>query len=149
MTRRPRDRDAERAALRSAADRLLAGTPLRSESGRLTATELLRESGLRRDVAYGDHKDLVEEFQARVKAQNASPSAMQELAEKYGEVKGKLAAVTEELAREQAVTSALRRIVVELDLELRQAREELEQSGNVTRLPTPRRRAPRRFDGAS
>ncbi|MEU0523446.1 hypothetical protein [Streptomyces niveus] len=69
---------------------------------------------------------------------------MQELAEKYGEVKEKPAAVTEALARERAVTSALRRIVVELDLELRQAREELEQSGNVARLPSPRRRASRR-----
>lgn len=145
MTRRhPRDRDAERAALRNAADRLLAGTPLRSESGRLTATELLRESGLRRDVAYGDHKDLVEEFQARVRAQNATPSAMQELADKYSELKEKLAAVTDDLTKERSVTAALRRIVAELDLELRQAREELEQSGNVTRLPAPRRRASRR-----
>jgi hypothetical protein len=55
-SRRPRDLEAERAALRAAADRLLAGTPLRSTSGKLTASELLRESALRRDVAYGDHK---------------------------------------------------------------------------------------------
>jgi chromosome segregation ATPase len=130
--------------LRSAANRLLAGTPLRSESGRLTATELLREAGLRRDVAYGDHKDLVEEFQARVRAQNATPAALQELATKYGEVKEKLAAVTKALAKEQAVSAALRRIIAELDLELDQAREELRQSGNVTRLPAPRRRASRR-----
>ncbi|MFD4944159.1 hypothetical protein ACFWNT_16915 [Streptomyces sp. NPDC058409] len=125
-SRRARDREAERAALRSAADRLLAGTPLRSESGRLTATELLRESSLRRDVAYGDHRDLVEEFQARVKAQNATPAAMQQLADKYSEVKMKLAAVTKALANEQAVSAALRRIIAELDLELMQAREELE-----------------------
>ncbi|MFJ9767299.1 hypothetical protein ACIRUY_26100 [Streptomyces erythrochromogenes] len=139
-SRRPRDLEAERATLRAAADRLLAGTPLRSASGKLTASELLRESGLRRDVAYGDHKDLVEEFQARVKAQNATPAAMQELADKYGEVKERLAAVTKNLASEQAVSAALRRIVVELDLELMRTREELEQSGNVTRIPAPRRR---------
>lgn len=143
-SRRPRDLKAERAALRAAADRLLAGTPLRSASGKLTASELLSESGLRRDVAYGDHKDLVEEFQARVRAQNATLSAMQELADKYGGVKEKLAGVTKELAKERAVTSALRRIVAELDLELWQAREELEQSENVTRLPAGRRRASRR-----
>jgi hypothetical protein len=58
-----RDRDAERSAVR-AADRLLVGTPLRSATGKLTGTELTVESGLRRDVVYGDHKDLVEEFQA-------------------------------------------------------------------------------------
>ncbi|MFF7603287.1 hypothetical protein [Streptomyces mirabilis] len=143
-SRRPRNLEAERAALRAAADRLLVGTPLRSVSGNLTASELLRESGLRRDVAYGDHKDLVEEFQARLKAQNATPTAMQELADKHSEVKEKLAAVTENLTKEQAVSAALRRIVAELDLELMQAREELEQSGNVTRLPAPRRRAARR-----
>lgn len=142
--RRPRDREAERAALRSAAGRLLAGTPLRSESGRLTATELLRESGLRRDVAYGDHRDLIEKFQARVKAQNATPAAMQELADKYSEVKEKLAVVTKELTNEKAASATLRRIVAELDLELMQAREELERSGNVAQLPAPRRRASRR-----
>jgi hypothetical protein len=57
--RHPRSQKVERETLRSAADCLLA-TSLRSESGRLTATELLREAGLRRQVAYGDHKDLVE-----------------------------------------------------------------------------------------
>ncbi|MFB6940791.1 hypothetical protein ACFWGL_08125 [Streptomyces sp. NPDC060286] len=147
-SRRPRDREAERAALRAAADRLLAGTPLRSSSGRLTASELLRESGLRRDVAYGDHKDLVEEFQARVKAQSATPAAMQELADKYSEVKEKLAAITEELARERAAGATLRRIIAELSLELDQAWEELGQSGNIARLPAPRRRVSRRGQGS-
>lgn len=37
--------------------------PLRSISGELAASELLRESALRRDIAYGGHKDLIEEFQ--------------------------------------------------------------------------------------
>ena len=110
-SRRPRDREAERAALRAAADRPLAGTLLRSVSGKLAASELLRESGLRRDVAYGDHKDLVEEFQARTKAKNATPAAMQELADKYAEVKEELAAVTKALAKERAVSAALRRLL--------------------------------------
>ncbi|WP_433892643.1 hypothetical protein [Streptomyces sp. CA-111067] len=137
-SRRPRDREAERAVLRAAAGRLLAGTPLRSVSGKLTASELLRESGLRRDVAYGDHKDLVEEFQARAKAQSATPAAMQALADRYAEAKEKLAAITEELAKERAAGGTLRRIIAELSLELHQA-EELRQSGSVARLPAPRR----------
>ncbi|MFE6755605.1 hypothetical protein ACFVDQ_18665 [Streptomyces sp. NPDC057684] len=78
--RRLRDLQAERAALRAAADRLWAGAPLRSDSGKLTASELLCESTLRRGIAYGDRKDLVEEFPARVRARDATPSAMQELA---------------------------------------------------------------------
>lgn len=105
---------------------------------------MLRESGLRRDVAYGDHKDLVEEFQARAKAQHCTPAAMQELADQKAELNKKLADATEALAKERAVTAALRRIIAELDLELDQAREELGQSGNVTRLPAPRRRPARR-----
>ncbi|EFL20836.1 conserved hypothetical protein [Streptomyces himastatinicus ATCC 53653] len=143
-SRRRRDKQAERAALRAAADRLLAGTPLRSASGKLTATELLRESGLRRDVTYGDHRDLVEEFQARAKAQQCTPAAVQELADRNAELKKKLADATDALAREHAVTTALRRIIAELELELDRAREELGQSGNVTRLPAPRRRSARR-----
>ncbi|MEV6423634.1 hypothetical protein AB0M67_28645, partial [Streptomyces sp. NPDC051662] len=72
-----------------------------------------------------------------------APSA-QELADKYSKVKEELAAVTEKLTQEQAVSTALRKIVAELDLELMQAQEKLEQSGNVTRLPSPRRRVTRR-----
>ncbi len=142
--RRPRDRESERAALRSAADRLLEGIPLRSESGRITTTELLREGGVRRDVAYGDHKDLVEEFQARARAQRCTPTVMQELVEQNAELKTKLDDMTEVLARERTIAAALRRIIAELDLELHQAHEKLGQSGNVTRLPTPRRRGSRR-----
>ncbi|MEW1815858.1 hypothetical protein [Streptomyces diastaticus] len=143
-SRRPRDLEAERATLRAAADRLLVGTPLRSTSGKLTASELLHESGLRRDVAYGDHKDLVEEFQARVKAQHCTPAAMRELAEKNAQLKVRLADATQALAHEQKTNAALRRIIAELDLELHQAQDGLGHEGSVTRLPAPRRSTPRR-----
>jgi len=141
-TRRPRDHDTERAALRAAADRLLDGTPLRSESGRLTVTELLRESGLRRDVVYGYHKDLVEDFQARVRAQQHTPAVAQSLADENAQLKQKLADATSALAKEREVTAALRRLVAEVDLELHAARE---GSGpaRVTALPARRRPGPR------
>jgi len=73
MPRPPRDRAAERAALTAAADRLLAGQPLRSVSRKLTVTELIIESQLRRDVVYADHQVVVDEFRGRVKAQNCTP----------------------------------------------------------------------------
>jgi hypothetical protein len=76
MSRTPRDRDAETAAILAAINRLLEGTPLRSESGKLTATELITESGLRRDIVY-EHPELLELFKARVKAQHSTPAAMQ------------------------------------------------------------------------
>ncbi|MFJ8504926.1 hypothetical protein [Streptomyces avermitilis] len=103
--------------------------------------DLLRESALRRDVAFGDHKDLIEEFQARVRAQNTTPSVMPELADKCTELTENLAVVTNDLAEERAVTATLRRIIAELDLGFSRPGE---QSGNVTRLPAPRRRASRR-----
>lgn len=143
-SRRRRDKEAERAALRAAADRLLAGAPLCSASGKLTASALLGESGLRRDVAYGDHKDLIEEFQARARAQHGTTAAMQELAVVNAELKTRLAQATAALAKERAVIAALRRIIAELDLELDQAREELAQSEKVSRLPAARRRVARR-----
>lgn len=147
-SRRFRDLEVERAALRTAADRLLAGTPLRSASGKLTASELLRESGLRRDVAYGDHKDIVEEFQARVKAQHCTSAAMQELAEQNVQLKDRLADVTKTLVHERTTSAALRRIIAELDLELHQAQNNVEHAGNVARLPALRRStSPRRGAG--
>ncbi|SCF98769.1 hypothetical protein [Streptomyces sp. Ncost-T10-10d] len=65
-----------------------------------TASEPLRESALRRDVAYGDHENLVEEFRARVRAQNVTPSAMRELTSKYTELKEALTVGTHDLAKE-------------------------------------------------
>ncbi|MFD8459234.1 hypothetical protein ACFV27_29915 [Streptomyces antimycoticus] len=121
--RRPRDLSAERSALRAAADRLLEGAPLHSESGRLTVTELLRESGLRRDIVYGDHKDLVEEFQARARTRQHTPALAQSLADENTQLKQKLTDATSALAKEREATAVLRRLVAELDLELHAARE--------------------------
>ncbi|MGW9025671.1 hypothetical protein ACWGQ5_15940 [Streptomyces sp. NPDC055722] len=138
MTRQPRDRDSERAALRSAADRLLTGTPLRSTSGKLTSTELIAESGLRRDVVYGDHKDLVEEFQAQAKAQNAVPAAIEKIAERNRALKEEVASLKADLAAEREKSKVLAKVAVELSLELEQVREELAGDRQVARLPTRR-----------
>ena len=135
MSRRPRDRQAERAALDAAADRLLAGTPLHSQTGKLTATELVAESRLRRDVLY-EHRDLIDQFKARVKAQHSTPAATQALTNERDELLVRLAATTTELGNERAITATLRRLAAELSLELQQAREELAANTNVTRLPT-------------
>ncbi|MEV5282929.1 hypothetical protein [Streptomyces sp. NPDC052811] len=73
MSRTPRDRAAERSAIQAAAERLLTGTTLYSAPGKLTATRLITESRLRRDIVY-QHRDLVEDFKARAAAA-ASPTA--------------------------------------------------------------------------
>lgn len=138
MTRRNRDRDAERKEIQAAAERLLAGTPLRSTTGKLTGTELITECGLRRDVVYGDHKDLVDEFRSRVSAQNFTPQVVQGMAEENAALKEVLVTTKAELASERERTRALMRAAVELSLELEQAREELAAAQQITRLPGPR-----------
>lgn len=135
MSRKPRDRDAEHAAILAAIDRLLAGTPLHSPSGKLTATELITESGLRRDVVY-EHADLIDWFKAQVKARHSTPTTMRELAEKHAAVESELARVKRELAEERRVNTLLRKAIAELSLELQQAREEAVAISAVTRLPT-------------
>src|SRR5579859_2039765 len=74
-----RDRAAEQAAITAAAERLLAATPLRSATGKLTVSELITESGLRRDTVY-DHPHLIDAFKARVKNLDSAPSALTALA---------------------------------------------------------------------
>jgi hypothetical protein len=142
MARTPRDRATEAASIAAAAARLLAGTPLRSTSGKLTTTELITESGLRRDVVY-EHATVVEDFQARVKAQHSTPASMPELADKSDKLEKERETLKADLAAERATNAALRRIVVELSLELDQANEELAAAGQVTRLPNGHQRATR------
>lgn len=137
MGRRPRDEEADRTAIRAAADRLLAGTPLHSQSGKLTASELIAESDLRRDVVYR-HSDLIQDFQARVKAQDSTPIAMQELADENRRLKTEIDELRGELRQEQGRGKTMRVIIAELSLELEQAKVELEGVSGVTRLPDSR-----------
>jgi hypothetical protein len=144
MGRRPRDRDKDAAAIKEAAERLLAGTPLRSVSGKLTATELIVESGLRRDVVYPQHQALVDEFRLKAKAQDRVPTATQELAERYAAVVAELKEAKQRLASEQQLTAFLRRTAVELSIEVENLRREQEDAADATVVHLPRPRGPRR-----
>ena len=137
MSRQPRDRAAERAAITAAADRLLAGTPLHSTTGKLTRTELIAESQLRRDVVY-EHRDLVDAFTAQVRAQLTVPAAAQAVIGQRDQLAAHAARLKAELAHEREITATLRRLAAELSLELDQAREELATTATVTRLPARR-----------
>lgn len=131
--RKFRNRDEERTAIRAATHRLLEGIPLRSSSGKLTATELITESGLRRDVVYS-HRDLIDDFKARVKATNSTPASLQQLSDRLAALKEELSNTKQQLADERATAEILRKVIAELSLELHQAREELTDLSNVTRL---------------
>jgi hypothetical protein len=138
MSRTSRDHDAERTAIRAATNRLLAGTPLHSASGRLTATELITECSLRRDVVY-EHRDLVDDFKAQVRARNSIPAAAQKLADRVTALESELKGAKADLAHERETSTYLRRVIAELSIELEQARRQSDSSANVTPM-TPRQR---------
>ena len=138
MSRPPRDRRAERDAIHAAAARLLAGTPLRSATGGLSATALATESGVPRWKLY-EHRDLIEEFQARVRAQDSVPDALSQLKADNERLAAELADTAAALAAERARTALLRRALAEASIELEHARQHGADDATVTRLPTARR----------
>jgi hypothetical protein len=138
MSRPARDRDTERRAIQSAAQRLLAGTPLRSADGALSASELITESGLPRWKVY-EHRDLVEQFQAAVKAQDAVPAAVQDIKRQNESLQAKIGVLVAELEAERSRTAVLRRVITEQSLELAQIQQEDGAGSQVIHLPRPRR----------
>jgi hypothetical protein len=115
----PRDRAAEQAAITAAAERLLAGTPLRSATGKLTISELITESALHRDTVY-DHPHLIDAFKARARARSSTPAALTILVGERDDLRSQLTDTKEELARERRTASVLRKLIAELSLELDQ-----------------------------
>ena len=138
MSRPSRDLRAERAAIQAAAARLLAGTPLRSPSGTLSATGLITESGLARWKVY-EHRDLVEGFQARVHAQDAVPEALLQMKADNKRLAAELAETTAALAAERARTALLRRALAEASIELELTRQDAAGNATVIHLPATRR----------
>jgi len=64
----------ERREIEAAMDRLLNGTPLRSD-GKLTIVSLAVEAGVKRYVLTHKHTDLKDLFNARVRAQDSVPAS--------------------------------------------------------------------------
>ncbi|MFD8708051.1 hypothetical protein ACFV1W_36650 [Kitasatospora sp. NPDC059648] len=67
-------------------------------------------SASRRDIVYG-HTDLVQDFRARAKAQDSTPTAMRELADANRALKAEAAEPRTELAEERSRTKVMRRIM--------------------------------------
>jgi hypothetical protein len=82
--------DSERGQIRAAMDRLLAGTPLRSD-GALTVVSLAVEADVKRHLLTHRHTDLKDEFYARVRAQDRVPASEQELRDELKATQQKLA----------------------------------------------------------
>ncbi|WP_221936652.1 hypothetical protein [Skermania sp. ID1734] len=125
-----------RAEIRAAMDRLLAGTPLRSD-GALTIVSLAAEADIKRHLLTHRHTDLKDEFYARVRAQHHIPASEQQLRTELQALKTKLARVNRSNAELRETIEAFARIINVLTTENTQLTHRLHQD---THSVTPLRR---------
>ncbi|HUZ25272.1 MAG TPA: hypothetical protein VMV07_16070 [Streptosporangiaceae bacterium] len=134
----------ERARIGAAIDRILAGTPERS-NGALTVVALATEAGVPRNALTQRHTDLKDEFYQRIRDRGADNGDEARLRATIAKLRQTIAGKNRELAQLRADVPALVRAVNQLTLELQQARDEIAALGNVTRLDS--RRVPARHEG--
>jgi ABC-type transport system involved in cytochrome bd biosynthesis fused ATPase/permease subunit len=106
----------QRDQIRAAMDRLLAGTPLRSD-GALTVVSLAVEASVKRHVLTHRHTDLKDEFYAHVRAQGHIPASEQQLREQLESAKRQLAEAREDNRQLKKSIEAFARIVNVLTVE--------------------------------
>jgi hypothetical protein len=106
----------ERAEIEAAMDRLLAGTPLRSD-GQLTIVSLAAEAGVKRHALTHKHTDLKDRFYARVKAQDSIPASGTALREQNAELRRKLDDMRAERDEYKQAADALARALNVLTIE--------------------------------
>ncbi|QKW49829.1 hypothetical protein [Streptomyces buecherae] len=131
------DRTAERAGIRAAMDRLLAGTPLRSD-GALTVLSLAAEADVKRHVLTHRHTDLKDEFYARVRAQGQVPDSERKLRQELEKTKERLVEVLEENKQLKAEAEAFARIINVLELENDQLKGKQGRTNSVIPIAGPR-----------
>jgi hypothetical protein len=136
--------DPARIAIQAAADRLLAGTPLRS-TGELTVMQLACEAGVKRWLLTHKHRDLAEQFQARVRLADQDPPPVVELKKRIQQLTDDNARLRADNAKHKALTTYYAHIINKLSAELEQITAERDQLlGNVRPIaaaPSLRHRA--------
>lgn len=118
----------ERREIEAAMDRLLTGTPLRSD-GKLTVVSLAAEAAVKRHVLTHRHTDLKDLFNARVKAQHSAPASEAALREQNQELRRKLDDMRAERDEYKQAADALARALNVLNME----NEELRRQANRAR----------------
>lgn len=88
--------DEERRVIRDAMERLISGKPIRSD-GKLTIKSLAAEADVKRWLLTHKHKDLQEEFRARVAQQGRVPEAQKKLLEENLELRSRVKRLSQEL----------------------------------------------------
>ncbi len=98
----------ERRQITAAIDRLIGGTPLRSD-GNLTIVDLAVEADVKRWVLTHKHTDLKDLFNARLKAAHQQPPAIQQLHDRVTQLEAANTELKRELAlRNQALDAMAR-----------------------------------------
>lgn len=137
MTPAPDERDKIRAAM----DRILAGTPDRS-NGALTIVALALEADVPRNALTQRHTDLKNEFYLRVRERGTVNDDEVRLRATIAKLKKTIASKNKELTQLRADVPALVRVVHQLTMENRQLRDMRANTvGSV--IPFPHREPPR------
>lgn len=112
----------ERDLIRAAMERILAGTPERS-NGALTVVALALEAGVPRNALTQRHTDLKDEFYQRIRERGADNGDEARLRATIAKLKQTIAAKNKELDQIRADVPALVRVANQLTLENQQLRE--------------------------
>lgn len=126
---------ADRDAIRAAIDRLLAGTPLRS-NGSLTIVALADEANIKRHLLTHRHTDLKDEFYARVRARGHVPDSERKLRDDLTKAHDRIKELVAENNKLQGQNEALARIINVLELENYNLRANTRRVGRLLSLPT-------------
>lgn len=126
--------DAERAGIRAAMDRLLAGVPLHS-NGALTVVSLAAEAQVKRHVLTHRHVDLKDEFYAKVRARGHVPDSERKLREELVATKRRLEEAKARIKELEADVEGLARVVNVLTVENERFREVIPGAGHLRLLP--------------
>jgi septal ring factor EnvC (AmiA/AmiB activator) len=125
----------ERAQIRAAMERILAGTHERS-NGALTIVALAIEAGVPRNALTQRHTDLKDEFYQRIRERGADNADEARLRATIAKLRQTIASKNKKLAQLRADVPALVRAVHQLTLENQQLRDmRASTGGNVISFP--------------
>jgi hypothetical protein len=127
----------ERDRIRAAVDRILAGTPERS-NGALTVVALAIEADVPRNALTQRHTDLKNDFYQRIKERGAPNEDEARLRATIARLRQTIAGKNKELAQLRADVPALVRVVHQLTLENQQLRDMRASPGGSV-IPFPGR----------
>lgn len=140
---RPEDRDKPgseeiRRGIRDAMQRLIRGTPVRSD-GKLTVKSLAAEAGVKRWQLTHKHTDLQDEFRALVRQNGKTPIAFEKTVAKNKELKARVHNLVTDLKQARAELARYARVVQVLELENAALQSEVDGLSQMLAAPRTER----------